>query len=312
VQLAERIAADSIDILVDLNGYTRGGRPQVLALRPAPIEAAYVGYPATLGTGLADYIITDPTATLSGMDALYAEKIVRLPHCYLPASHRDYRIPRTPFRRKEGLPRGSVVFCAFHRHEKIEPVIFAAWMRILRAAPGSVLWLQQGPGEPNLRCYATEAGVDAARLVFAPHRDHGRHLARQRLADLFLDSRCWSAHTTAADALWAGVPVVTCPGEHPVSRLAASLLRGIGLDELVAGSLDEYEALAVELAMHPRRLEDLKKRLARNRGTHPLFDLPRLVRNLERAYLGMWRIHEAGEPPRAFDVEEPAPLAADD
>jgi protein O-GlcNAc transferase len=309
-RLADRIASDGIDILVDLSGYTRGGRPQVLALRPAPVRAAYVGYPATLGGRLADYLIVDGTAAPASTDALYAERIVRLPHSYLPASHRSYRLPWTPFRRRERLPRGGVVFCAFHRHEKIEPPAFGAWMRILRAVPGGVLWLQQGPGEENLRRHAQQAGVDPSRLVFAAHRPHAEHLARQRLADLFLDTRCWSAHTTAADALWSGVPVVTCPGEHLASRLAASLLHGLGLDELITGSLEEYEALAVDLASHPRKLKDLKQRLARNRKTHPLFDLGRLARNLERAYLEMWRLHESGEAPRSFDVEDPEPFAA--
>src|SRR5581483_7078631 len=279
-----------------------------LALRPAPVGVSYLGYPSTLGGRLADYFIGDGTAVPPSADGLFSEKIVRLPHAYLPASHRSLPVAACPSRASEGLPERGIVFCAFHRHMKIDPAMFQSWMHIMIAVPGSVLWLQQGPGESNLRRHARDAGLDPARLVFAPHRPHPEHLARHGLADLFLDTRCWNAHTTGADALWAGVPLVTCPGEHPVSRLSASLLRGIGLDELAVDTMGDYEATAIELASHPETLGSLKERLARNRETHPLFDIARLVRNLERAYLEMWRIHQAGEPPRSFDVEDPEPI----
>ncbi|MGB7541203.1 MAG: tetratricopeptide repeat protein, partial [Burkholderiales bacterium] len=309
-QFAERIAADSIDILVDLNGYTRGGRSHVLALRPAPIQAAYVGYPATLGGTLADYFIADGTAVPPHADVFFAEKVVRLPHSYVPASHRSFPAAAVPTRSEEGLPDRGIVFCSFHRHEKIDPAAFRSWMRMLDAVPEGVLWLQAGPGEANLRRTARDAGIDPERLIFAAHREHAEHLARQRLADLFLDTRCWNAHTTGSDALWAGVPVITCPGEHLVSRLGASLLHGIGLDELAVGSFDDYEALAIGLAAQPEKLRALKERLEQNRETCPLFDTARLVRNLERAYLEMWRMHESGGPPRAFSLEDAAPFAA--
>ncbi|SRR6266700_598974 len=309
-QLAGRIAADSIDILVDLNGYTRGGRSHVLALRPAPIQVAYVGYPATLGGTLADYFIADGTAVPPHAGVFFAEKIARLPHCYAPASHRRLLVAPAPARSDEGLPDRGIVFCGFHRHEKIDPAAFRSWMRILDAVPDSVVWLQQGRGEANLRRHAGTAGIDPERLIFAPHREHSTHLARQRLADLFLDTRCWNAHTTGSDALWSGVPVITLPGEHLVSRLGASLLHGIGLDELAVRNLEEYEALAIELATCPERLRALTTKLARNRETHPLFDTERLVRNLERAYLEMWRIHGSGRAPQSFNVEEPGSFAA--
>jgi predicted O-linked N-acetylglucosamine transferase (SPINDLY family) len=304
-QLASRIASDAIDILVDLNGYTRGGRSFVLALRPAPVQVVSVGYPATLGGTLADYFIADGTAVPVSTDAFFAEKIARLPHSYLPASHRSFPMATTPARSAEGLREGSFVFCAFHRHEKIDPAAFRSWMRILGAVPEGVLWLQQGPGEANLKRYAHDAGIDPARLVFARHREHAEHLARQSLADLFLDTRCWNAHTTGADALWCGVPLLTLAGEHLPSRLGASLLHALGLDELIAKDAAAYEALAIEFARHPDRHRELRERLRRRRDTQPLFDVPRYVRNLERAYLQMWRIHESGAPPRAFDVEEP-------
>ncbi len=309
-QFAGRIAADSIDILVDLNGYTRGGRSLVLALRPAPIQVAYVGYPATLGGTLADYFIADGTAVPPHAEVFFAERIVRMPHCYAPASHRSLPAAPASTRSDEGLPDRGIVFCGFNRHEKIDPAAFRSWMRILDAVPDSVLWLQQGRGEANLRRHAQEAGIDPARLIFAPHREHSVHLERQRLADLFLDTRCCNAHTTGADALWSGVPIITCPGEHLVSRVGASLLRAIGLDELAVNSFDEYEALAIELATHPERLRALKAKLAQNRETHPLFDTGRYVRNLERGYLEMWRIHASGGPPQSFNVEEPGPFAA--
>lgn len=309
-QLASTIASDAVDVLVDLTGYTRGGRSQVLALRPAPVQVSYVGYPSTLGGGLADYFIGDGTVVPPSAEAFFSEKIVRLPHAYLPASHRSLPIAPCPSRVDEGLPASGIVFCAFHRHMKIDPAVFASWMRILRAVPGSVLWLQQGPGESNLRRHARDAGLDPARLVFAAHRPHSEHLARQALADLFLDTRCWNAHTTGVDALWAGVPLITCPGEHPVSRLGASLLLGVGLDELAVNTMGDYEATAIDLASHPGRLLSLKERLARNRETHPLFDIARLVRNLERAYVEMWRLDQAGDAPRCFAVEDPDPFAA--
>ena len=308
-RIAERIAGDAIDILVDLNGYMRDSRSEVLALRPAPVQASYLGYPATLGGTLADYLIADAEVAPEGSAPFYAEKLVRLPHTYFATSYGA--VPRLPApeRIEEGLRERAVVLCAFHRHEKIEPAIFSSWMRILRAVPGSVLWLLQGPGEANLRRHATVAGIDPARLVFAPRRDVPLHLARQGLADLFLDAHTCNAHTSATDALWSGVPVITFPGEHFVSRVGASLLRAIGLDWLVARSFEDYEAMAIDLALHPQTLLDLKRRLARNRDTHPLFDTARLVRNLERAYLEMWRIHESGDAPRSFSVEDTAPFA---
>ena len=309
-QLAERIAADSIDILVDLNGYTRGGRSHVLALKAAPIQVAYVGYPATLGGTLADYFIADGTAVGPHAGVFFAENIVRLPHCYVPASHRSLPSAPASTRSNEGLPDRGFVFCGFHRHEKIDPAAFRSWMRILDAVPDSVLWLQQGRGEANLRGHAGRAGIDPERLIFAPHRERPAHLARQRLADVFLDTRCWNAHTTGSDALWSGVPVITFPGEHLVSRLGASLLHGIGLDELAVRNFEEYEALAIELATRPERLHALRTKLARNRETHPLFDIERLVRNLERAYQEMWRIHESGRSPQSFNVEDGGTFAA--
>jgi predicted O-linked N-acetylglucosamine transferase (SPINDLY family) len=303
-EIASRIASDGIDILVDLNGYTQGGRPEVLARRPAPVQVSYLAYPGTLGGTLADYLVLDDTVAPDWADEFYSEKVVRLPHCYLPASHRSLPVLPTPPRSIEGLPERGLVFCAFHRHEKIDPATFAAWMRILRATPQSVLWLTEGAGQANLLRHAKDADVDPTRLVFAKERDFAEHIARQRLADLFLDTPYYNAHTMGADALWAGVPLVTTPGKHLVSRVGASLLRAVGLEELIVDALSEYEAVAVDLATHPDKLRRLKERLDRNRETYPVFDTARLVRNLERAYQRIWHAHEAGDRPRPFRVED--------
>jgi predicted O-linked N-acetylglucosamine transferase (SPINDLY family) len=197
------------------------------------------------------------------------------------------------------------VLCAFHRHEKIDPASFAAWLRVLKAVPGGVLWLLEGPGQANLRQHAASAGVDAGRLVFAPRRDTAAHMARLRLADLFLDAFNYNAHTLGGEALWAGVPLVTCPGRHWVSRVGASLLRAAGLADLEARNVAEYEALAIRLATDPAELAAVRAQLERARATCPLFDIERQVRNLDLAYLEMWRLHQAGEAPRSFSVKEP-------
>ncbi len=305
--IAQRIAADGIDILVDLNGYNRHGRSEVFALRPAPIQVGYAAYPATLGGNLLDYVIADHTVIPSGSEQLYAERVVRLPHCYAPNSLRRAGIAPPPSRLDAGLPASGFVFCALNRHEKFDPPVFALWMRILSRIPGSVLWLQAGPGEANLRRNASAAGVEPQRLIFAPMVETGAYLARLQLADLYLDTLHWTAHTQGMDALWAGVPIITRPGEHWVSRLAAGLLQAIGLEDCIVDGLETYEALACELAANPQKLRDLKARLARNRDTHPLFDIERLVQNLDAAYIEMWRIHTAGEAPRSFDVIEARP-----
>jgi len=307
--IAQRIADDCIDLLVDMNGYMRDGRPQVLAVHPAPVQVSYVGYPGTLGGRLADYLIVDRVVAPPGTDGLYSEKLVRLPGCYLPASHRSLDRATAPSRASERLPEAGAVLCAFHRHEKIGPAIFASWARILRAVPGSALWLLEGPGRASLLRHAADAGVDPARLVFAERRDAAAHLARHRLADLFLDTPECNAHTSAIDALWCGVPVVTVPGEQVAARVAASAVAAIGMEELARPGLGEYESLAIALARDPDARARLRMKLSGNRDTHPLFDVERHVRNLERAYLEMWRLHESGEPPRSFDVRDPEPIA---
>jgi predicted O-linked N-acetylglucosamine transferase (SPINDLY family) len=303
---ARRIHGDGIHILVDLQGYAQYPRMVLLALRPAPIQVHYLGYPGTLGAEFVDYLIGDPVVTPPERAALFREKLVLLPHCYQVNDHQQ-PIATTAFTRSgQGLPQRGFVFCCFNNSYKIEPGIFDVWMRVLARVPGSVLWLLSTGAalEQNLRREAETRGVAGERLVFARPLPKAEHLARHRLADLFLDTYVYNAHTTASDALWAGVPLLTCMGETFASRVAASLLTAVGVPELIVANLEEYERRAVRLAEHPEELRPLRERLAANRTTWPLFDTPRFARNLERAYRAMWQLHAAGRPPELIVVAE--------
>ncbi|MGH6962520.1 MAG: tetratricopeptide repeat protein, partial [Dongiaceae bacterium] len=306
---------EGIDILVDLNGYTQDHRLGIAALRPAPIIATYLGFPGSSGASFIDYAIVDRVVAPPAEASLYSERLVHLPHCY-QINDREHPIDDAPLARRDvGLPGPRVkpgdgfVFCCFNANYKIEPFIFDVWMRILRQVPGSVLWLLQLAPEvaDNLRREAAARGVDADRLVFARTLPKARHLARHRLADLFLDTRYVSAHTTCSDALWAGLPVLTCPGESFASRVVASLLLAAGLPELVVADFAQYEARAVALAREPSALRGLRERLQANRLACPAFDTTRLVRNLERAYRLMWANYLTGHPPRPLAVTEHPP-----
>jgi predicted O-linked N-acetylglucosamine transferase (SPINDLY family) len=289
-QLARRIAADRIDILVDMKGYTGGARPDVMARRPAPLQVSYLGYPGTMGADFIDYLIADRVLVPEGSEQWYAEKIVYMPASYQINDDAQAIADSVPPRATLGLPDGAFVFCCFNQLYKTEPQIFAAWMRILQAVPGSVLWLQCGHpvAEERLRAAAAAAGVDPARLVFAPYERKTDHLARHAYADLFLDAHVVNAHTTASDALWAGVPLLTWPGETFASRVAASLLNAVGMADCVMPDLAAYEARAVQLAFNPDQLMGLQNRLAANRKTTPLFDTGACVAALELAYRRMW------------------------
>jgi protein O-GlcNAc transferase len=294
-----------VDIAVDLNGHTSGGRPGILALRPVPVQVNYLGFPGTFGADYIDYIIADAVVIPAGEEPAYAEHIVRLPHAYLPYDNRLEVAPDTPSRTEAGLPQSGFVFCAFNNGYKITPAMFDIWMRLLNRIPDSVLWLRAtNPAMVrNLGREATARGVAPQRLVFAPKTDvMARHLARHRLAGLFLDTLPYNAHSTAADALWAGLPVLTCQGPTFAGRVAASLLRAVGLPELITHSLEEYEALAYTLATTPPMLADIRNRLAANRTTYPLFDTDRLRRHLESAYLTMWNHTQRGEPPQGLSI----------
>ncbi|HEX7791942.1 MAG TPA: hypothetical protein VF467_15615, partial [Afipia sp.] len=288
-----------IDIAVDLNGYTEGMRPGVLAHRPAPVQVNYLGFPGTLGAAYMDYIVADATVIPDRQRPFFTEKVVHLPDSY-QANDRLRPISDRTFARDElGLPPDGFVFCCFNNNYKITPQTFDGWMRILVHVPGSVLWLieDNATASANLRKEAAARGVDPQRLVFAARMVPEEHLARHRCADLFLDNMPYNAHTTASDALWAGLPLLTCAGETFAGRVAASLLRAMGLPELVTSSQDDYERLAVELATKPDRLKALRQKLADNRLTAPLFDTVRFTRHLEQAYGAMHTRRKAGQKP---------------
>ncbi|HKX09272.1 MAG TPA: tetratricopeptide repeat protein, partial [Stellaceae bacterium] len=261
-----------IDIAVDLNGFVEGCRPHILARRPAPIQVNYLGFPGTMGADYIDYILADPFIVGADQQAFFTEKLVFLPECYQPNDRLRPIAERTPSRRECGLPDRAFVFACLNSPYKITPDVFDVWMRLLRSVPGAVLWLLSDNAwqESNLSREAQARGISPDRLVFAPRLYLPNHLARHRLADLFLDTFPCNAHTTASDALWAGLPLLTCMGRSFAARVAGSLLHAVGLPELVTGSLGDYEALALELARSPERLAALRARLQANRATAPL------------------------------------------
>jgi predicted O-linked N-acetylglucosamine transferase (SPINDLY family) len=307
VDSARRVHDDQLHVLVDLQGWVGIPRMSLLALRPAPVQVHYLGYPGSTGADFIDYLIGDPVVTPPPRHAAYGERLVLLPHCYLATDNGQAVADSAGSRADHGLPAEAVVFCVFNNSYKIEPERFGVWMRILGRVPGSVLWLS--PVAPviefNLRREAGKRGIAAGRLVFARRvADKADHLARHRLADLFLDTATYNGHTTACDALWAGLPLLTCPGDTFASRVGASLLTAVGLPELIAADEKEYEEMAVRLAGQPEARHQLGRKLAEQRTTWPLFDTPRLVRNLERAYRAMWDVYASGRPPQPLVVTD--------
>jgi predicted O-linked N-acetylglucosamine transferase (SPINDLY family) len=307
--VASLVRENEIDILVDLTGLTASARPGILALRPAPVQVNYLGFAGTMGASFVDYIIADAIVIPEAQQAFYTEKVAYLPHCYLPHDSARRIAPKTPTRTQAGLPERGFVFASFNNSYKFSPLTFDIWMRLLKAVDGSVLWLSEANSAAvrNLRREAEARGVDSARLVFAPRLPAPEdHLARLGLTDLFLDTLPYNAHTTAMDALWAGLPVLTSMGDSFASRVAASLLCAAGLPELVAASLERYEEKALMLARDPDAMSALKAKLAAHRASCPLFDTERFTRNLERAYRSMWLRAEHGQPSDTFHVEEAA------
>ncbi|TSE35703.1 TPR repeat-containing protein YrrB [Tepidimonas fonticaldi] len=293
-----------IDIAVDLKGHTQDARTAIFAYRAAPIQVNYIGYPGTMAAEYYDYIVADPVVIPDELRRYYSEKVVRLPHSY-QVNDRARRIADRVFTRAEcGLPDEGVVYCCFNAVYKITPDVFACWMRILQAVPGSVLWLYEGNrwAPDNLRKEAARHGVDPQRLVFAPNMPNAEHLARVRLADLFLDTLPYNAHTTASDALWAGLPVLTRIGQSFAARVAASLLTAVGMPELIVRTPEAYEALAIALGREPARLIELRQRLLAGRETAPLWDTPRFARHLESAYEQMMHRWWNGLAPEHIDV----------
>ena len=307
-EVADLIRRLEIDIVVDLMGVTGNHRLEVMSRRPAPIQVNYLGYSGTTGADYIDYILADSTVVPERQCRFYTEQVVWLPDCYLINDNRRVISERTPNRQECGLPESGFVFCCFNNPYKLAPETFGIWMRLLTATPGSVLWLSElnATARANLRREAERGGVSAERLIFAPRMAQvADHLARLRQADLFLDTLPYNAHTTAADALWAGVPVLTCLGTTFAGRVAASLLKAVGLDQLIAPSPKDYEALALQLAHDPARLAAVKDALARNRNCYPLFDTARTTRQIEAAYSTMWQRYRRGEaaPPRGEEAK---------
>ncbi|HEX8030690.1 MAG TPA: hypothetical protein VF491_19595, partial [Vicinamibacterales bacterium] len=298
-EVADLIRRFEIDILVDLKGFTGGSRTRVLGRRPAPVQVNYLGYPGTLGAPFIDYIIADRTVIPDHHREFYSEKVVALPGSYQANDDKRVIADRVFTRGEVGLAPTGFVFCCFNNNYKITPEMFDRWMRILGSVPGSMLWLLEAntSAAANLRKEAVARGVAAERLVFAPRVSMPDHLARHRLAGLFLDNIPCNAHTTASDALWAGLPVLTILGDTFAGRVAGSLLHAIGLPELVAESPEAYERMAVDLATHPEKLAALSTRLAANRLTAPLFDTKRFTRHIEAAYTAMYERHRAGIAP---------------
>ena len=295
---AATVRQNEIDLLVNLNGFFGQARTGVFSRRPAPIQINYLGFPGTIGADYIDYIIADPIVIPAQHEEFYIEKIVWLPECY-QVNDSKRPIAEKPTRAGVMLPDDGFIFCCFNNSYKIAPEVFDIWMRLLDRVDGSILWLieDNAAAAHNLRREASRRGIEADRLVFAPRVCPAEHLARHRLADLFVDTLPYNAHTTASDALWAGVPLLTCLGSTFPGRVAASLLQAVGLTELITHSLGDYEAMALRLAQEPGLLSSLKERLAQNRDTSPLFDTKRFARHVESAYVTMWERHRRGEPP---------------
>jgi len=305
LSIAQQIHQDDIHILVDMSGHSRDNRLGICALRPAPIQVSYLGFLSTTGADFIDYVIADPIVVPYDHARYYTEKIAYLPYCYqanddrLPIADIDY------CRSQWHLPEGGFVYCSFNQPYKINADVFDAWLRILKRVPHGVLWLieRSALARKNL-CRAAEcAGVDPVRLIFSGFLPLDRNLARLQLADLVLDTLTYNGGATTANALWAGVPVLTVPGGHWVSRMSASALNAIGLPELVVGDLNSYEDLAVELARNQDKLKNLRLRLRQQRTTTPLFDTPTFARHLETAFRHMWDRHAGGLPAATFHVE---------
>jgi predicted O-linked N-acetylglucosamine transferase (SPINDLY family)/predicted SAM-dependent methyltransferase len=306
-EMARRIRTLGIDVLIDIDGYMETASTAIMAFRPAPVQIYWMGHAGGLGLSFVDYLLADAIVIQHGEEHLYRERIVRLPECYHVASPAPIAEPG-PSRADCGLPADAFVFCAFNNPEKFNRAAFDAWMKILAAVPGSVLWISKVKDVPQqietLRRQAAERGVDGGRLIFADRLpDKADHYARHRHVGLFLDTLTLNASTTALDTLWAGVPLLAVSGDRFSNRISTTMLTSIGMADMVVDDLDAYVARAIHLATHPDELAALAERLKRNRETTVLFDVPRFARHLEAAYAEMWQRHCRGEAPKAFDVQ---------
>jgi predicted O-linked N-acetylglucosamine transferase (SPINDLY family) len=309
-EMAARIRADGCDLLIDLKGYTRDHRVGVLAWRPAPVTATFLGFPGSTGADFIDYLIGDPVVTPLAHQPYYSERLAQMPLCYQP-NDRQRALPAPPARAAEGLPDDAVVLAGFNQPYKISPQVFDVWCLLLDALPQTVLWLLDwnDQARANLDREARARGIDPARIVWAPRKRPADHMARMQLADLLIDTWPCNAHTTASDALWAGVPVVTWAGRTFASRVAASLNHAVGLGELVCDDLEHYARTVVELVHDPARRAALRDRLAAARRHSPLFDSLRFTRDFEALLLRMMQRHVDGLPPAPLAAAEPLPAA---
>jgi predicted O-linked N-acetylglucosamine transferase (SPINDLY family) len=295
-----------IDIAIDLKGYTQHGRPKIFAYRAAPIQISYLGYPGTIGASYIDYIIADPTVIPTTNREFYTEKIIYLPNCYQANDSKRVISDRVFSRSEMDLPDTGFVFCCFNQNYKITPDIFDAWAKILHEVDDSVLWLLEDSATAveNLKKEALARDINPRRLVFANRMQLPEHLARHQLADLFLDTLPYNAHTTASDALWAGLPVLTCIGETFPGRVAASLLKAIGLPELIATSQVDYVEIAINLASDPQRLKSIRNKLSENRLKTPLFNSTLFAKQIEAGYQKAYDRHHDGLPPDHIFIDE--------
>jgi predicted O-linked N-acetylglucosamine transferase (SPINDLY family) len=303
-EAAARVRADGIDLLIDLMGHTRGHRLGVFAARPAPVQLGYLGFPGTTGAGFIDYFVGDAIATPLANEAHFSEKLVQLPGCFQP-NGRWRPLPQPMARAEAGLPEDAFVMCAFNHTYKIGPQAFDAWCRVLHRVPRAVLWLKETNRQlhENVRREAAARGIAPERIVFAPVVSYEAHFSRLALADVFVDTWPYNAHTTAADALWAGVPVLTLPGESFASRVAASVLAAVGLEGLAMGSIDDYESALVTMARDPEVLAGLRAHLVDNRLALPLFDSPAYTRRFEALLATLWQRWCRGEVPAHLEAD---------
>jgi predicted O-linked N-acetylglucosamine transferase (SPINDLY family) len=308
---AERIRELGIHILVDLKGFTGGARTGILARQPAPVQVNFLGYPGTMGADYVQYLVADRLLIQNVDERHYAEAVIFMPACYQPNDSRRPLPAQVPPRSEFGLPEHGFVFCCFNNLYKITPPTFDSWLDLLLRVPASVLWLLEGTQTAmhRLRSMAQSRGVASTRVVFAPHVDLATHLARYRHADLFLDTLPCNAHTTASDALWMGVPIVTLTGSTFAGRVTTSLLHAVGLPQLCTQSREAYVALALRFARNPADLAAVKTHLESGRHAFRLFDSAAYCRDLERAYRAIWKRHVRGEPPARLDLAACEPEA---
>jgi len=311
-QAAGRIYSDAVDILIDLAGHTRNNRLPICALRPAPIQISYLGFPGSVGADFFDYLIADKIVVPEAEAAFYTEKLIWMPHAYQVNTPHQISVGANNY---SPLPEHAFVFCSFNQPSKIEPVMFDVWMKLLRQIPQGVLWLSAAnpAAEHNLRNEAQNRGVNPNRLIFAQRLpSKADHLARLSLADIVLDTRLYNGHATTSDALWAGVPVISLYGKNFASRVGSSLLTAVGLPELIAKNLQEYEQLALKLAQQPSELAKIRQKLAKNRQNAPLFDTSLFARSLDQIYRAIWQLFVLGQSPRNIEMlATPPPQSAE-